>query len=1197
MKRMTNQSTLRCCQDVWRPRAALLALAFCTVFVGVGAASAWARRPAQEAATAAAAAAQEPQQTAQLASILAEFNHGCGYMEMFEYAKAALAFNQVVEAAPDWTAARFNQGLAYLNMAGENKEAKRLGSTKEMIETAIATFQDVLQRDPQHWSTLYCLGVVYAYQGDDEQSLAFFEKVYRHDPDDLFVAYNYAKALKNLDRSQDAMPVLERIVERDRGFVSAVSLLSQVYMRSRRTADAKALSERHRALIKDELSVGSFAVSEKYGMSGKYYLVIGADGLPLPPRRPAPRARVVFLPEPQPLGDASQAWDWSGGHIRLPGVAVADVDQDDDLDLLLTGQGPRGAARVWTNDGQGKFMPGAIVADQVACPSFGDIDNDGDVDLWLGRAGNDQLFLNDGRGQFSPSLASGIAGPDVLTALTQLADLDSDGDLDLLAFRAGGGDVPPAPASAPPAPSSIWFNNADGTFADRAAALSLQCADTRIASVTYDDFDNDFDLDLIVFPAGAAPVAWVNLRVGDFRWLTGADTGLQVPVATSATTGDPDQDGDRDLLVFTPDGVRLFLNTGRFAFEESTEFAAAFGRLCGTGGQFADLDNDGDLDIVIADATRADGSRGPALLLNTSPEFGFVNVLDLDPGNLFDALRTDGDASCVAADFTGDGRCDVLLAPVGQPPLLIENGTAGGHWIQLDLAGARPQDPVARCSQSAIGARVEVRTGTHFQQYVLGGSAGPVASQPLRIHAGLGPHAKIDWLRIVWPDAVLQGEVEMAADRLVNMEELSRKESSCPYLFVWNGARFAFVSDFGGVGGLGYYLGHGRYAPPDPTEYLPLPELKPLEGHYVLQALTPLEEITYFDEAKLVAVDHPQGTQVYPHEMAAISAAPPDFELFCVRDVLQPVRAVDDRGEDVTQALRTVDRCYAGATQPDRRFLGLAEPHYVELDFGNQLARIDMAARMILFLQGWVEYAYSSTNYAASQAGKRAEAPTIEVWRDEGWVTLGREVGYPAGISHMMTIDLTGKLSPTDQRIRVSSNMELYWDQVFLAPHVGGAELRIQEVAAREADLHFRGYPREYSPDGRRPNLSDYENLDRNVGWKLMSGDYTRFGDVRPLLEQADDCFVITSHGEEITLRFAVDDFAPVPPGYVRSLLLKTDSYCKDMDLYTAFPDTVEPLPFHGMSGYPYESHERYPDTEATRRYRETYNTRRIEGR
>ena len=324
------------------------------------------------------------------------------------------------------------------------------------------------------------------------------------------------------------------------------------------------------------------------------------------------------------------------------------------------------------------------------------------------------------------------------------------------------------------------------------------------------------------------------------------------------------------------------------------------------------MDNDGDLDLVLADATRRDGSRGPALLINGWPQHGFADAAEADPGNLLSAIRTDGDASCVVADFTGDGRCDILLAPAGQSPQLIENATPGGHWIQLDLAGKRPQDSKARSNNSAVGARVEVKTGAVFQQFVVGGSSGPVAMAPLRIHAGLGDSATVDWLRIIWPDAVLQAEVEMAANCATVVEEVPRKASSCPYLFAWNGEQFEFVADFGGVGGLGYLVSPGNYAPPDPTEYLPLPNLAPRDGEYVLQSLTPLEEVTYFDEAKLVAVDHPEGTEVQPYEMMAIGVPPPAFEVFCFDRPIEPVRAVDQHGRDVTDWVRTVDRRYAG---------------------------------------------------------------------------------------------------------------------------------------------------------------------------------------------------------------------------------------------------------------------------------------------
>jgi hypothetical protein len=384
------------------------------------------------------------------------------------------------------------------------------------------------------------------------------------------------------------------------------------------------------------------------------------------------------------------------------------------------------------------------------------------------------------------------------------------------------------------------------------------------------------------------------------------------------------------------------------------------------------------------------------------------------------------------------------------------------------------------------------------------------------------------------------------------------------------------------------------YSKPDPTEYLPVPNLKPLEGEYVLQILEPIEEDVYVDEVKLIAVDHPVGTEVWPNEMMAVNAPPPSFELFSFKETIEPIRAIDHRGVDVTEALSKIDRNYAGATNPDRRFTGFAEEHFVELDFGQRLKTVLPDSRLVLFLYGWVEYPYSSTNFAASQAKLRLQAPSIYAFRNGVWIEIFNEVGYPGGIQHMMTLDLTGKVLPGDQRIRISSNMELYWDRIFIAPVIDSMQCHIQEVSVRSADLHFLGFPREYSPDGRLPRLYDYDSVDRAIAWKNMAGNYTRYGEVGELLESADDCYVIMGRGDELTVRFAAEAFGRVPQGCRRSFILKTDSFCKDMDLYSAYPDTVEPLPFHSMSGYPYRPDERYPDDEKQREYRRRFNTRRI---
>jgi len=1124
-----------------------------------------------------------------LVEALATFNRGAALLEQYRYNEAAQAFEKVLKAAPDWQAARFNLGLAYLNIEGQDRKTDRFNA-------ACQAFDAVLKADPQQLHARFCRGLCYQHAGDNAQALECFQAVYQRDKADPCVAYKCGEALLALGRNADAVKMLEKALEIDPGFVSAAYRLALQYQRSEQTEKADALFQRFQELNAIELTGGSASVQKVYGMCGKYYLALGADNLPLPPVETGPAARVLFSPQIVRLPQPASTWDWSGGTVGLPGIAVGDLTGSGHLDLVLSGIGGEGSTSVWINDGGGRFTARPPLATQGVSPCLGDVDNAGHLDLWLGTASGGVLFQNDGKGNFSRRSAAGLPAAAAFTALARLRDIDCDGDLDLLAFRLQKGSVPAA-GNALAAKCSVYRNNRDGSFTDVAAQLGLELPDTPLAAVVSEDFDNDGDLDLVLFPAnGKKPIAWVNDRAGKYHLLDAAATGLDVRDVISATAGDYNKDGKRDLLVFAKDGLHLFINHGAFRFEEHKDFRNRFGALGGSGGQFADMQNSGNLDILIADAHRRDGSRGPVLLLNDWPRDRFLDAAELDPGLLLAAIQTKGDASCVAADFCGKGRCDILLAPAGDAPLLIQNVTSGRHWIELDLVGARKQDNKARSDGSAIGARVEIRTGRVYQQYVVGGSSGPVAMSPLRIHAGLGENDKVEWLRIRWPDGVLQAEIDVAADRVVRIEELPRKVSSCPTLFAWDGDYFRFVSDFGGKGGLGYLLAPGQYAPPDPREYIRLPHLEPVRGDYVLQVTEPLEEVVYFDEAKLIAVDHPAGTEVFPNEMMPVNAPPPVFEAFVVEKPIEPVRAVDHRGVDVTDELRRIDRRYAGATELDQRFTGFAKDHFVDLDFGDRFQGVGPNDRLVLFLHGWVEYGYSATGFAAAQAGVRLKAPSISALRDGKWVELFHEAGYPAGLNHTMTLDVTGKVLPSDRRLRVSSNMELYWDRIFLAVVLDKKAATLKEAAVRSADLHFLGYPREYSPDGRQPNLYDYDNLDHGVAWKAMAGSYTRFGEVGELLAEADDRYVIMGPGEEVTLRFPAAAFGPVPPGKTRTFILKTDSYCKDMDPHTAYPATVGPLPFHAMSGYPYRSDEHYPDNEKTRAYQLKFNTRPVRG-
>ncbi|GAB4138900.1 MAG: hypothetical protein Kow0040_26580 [Thermogutta sp.] len=1114
---------------------------------------------------------------------LAVFNRGCALLEKYEYSAAAEAFRQVLEAQPNWFAAKYNLALAYLNMQEESGGADALNRARDLLQQLVAEKPDSLYA----W---YALGLYYEHVGEHEKALECFARVHQHDPRDAHAAFKTAEALIVLGRHDEAISLLEQATAEDPGFVSAVYRLAMLYQRSGQRDKAAPLFERFRALNNAELAGGSFTVRKIYGSAGKYYLALGPDALPLPETEERPVQPFVFSPEVADLSVEIRAWDWENVRVRTGGAAVGDWDGDGHLDWIFYGVGENAGAQIVRNDGTGGFQAGAILSDHVVSVAVGDVDNDGDLDLWLGRAGKDELWENDGGGQFTRVEALASDMPEgTFTAAARMIDVDCDGDLDLLACC--------LPTAADRGGARLWINNRDGTYREAAEELGLNAGGKPLANFVWADLDGDRDPDALLFPSQGSPLLWVNDRVGKYRLLDAERTGLRVTDCVAATSGDFDNDGRPDLLVMTGAENRLFRNKGELRFEEVAEFPAVPGARGGTSGQFADFDNDGDLDVVIGDALRSDGRRGPVALINDLPHGRWLNCEKADGAFLFAALSFTGNAPCLAADPDADGKLDVLVLPTGGAPKLMSNVTQGGHWVQFDLAGTRYRDQKSRSNESAIGARVEIKSGTITAQQVVGTFNGPTTAGPLRLHFGLGENTEVQWLRITWPDGVLQAEVGLQADQVHKVAEIPRKTSSCPHLFAWDGEKFAFVSDFGGMGGLGYLVSPGVYAAPDPTEIVPIPVLREKDGRYHVRIVEPLEEVVYLDEVKLLAVDHPADATVLPHEMMAVNLPPPPFEVFAIReqDRLDPIAARDHQGKDVLAALTEVDRVYAGTTRVDPRFCGVAMPHWIELDFGPALQdRIAGQRRLILAANGWVEYGYSQTNFAAAQAGVRLEAPSIDVFRDGRWVELLREAAYPAGINHWMTVELTHLLRPGDSRLRIRSNLELFWDRLFLAAVEDVAPSRIHEIPASRAELRYLGFPREYSPDGKGPNLLDYANIDYTLSWKSPAGLFTRFGDVRELIDAPDDAFVIFGPGEEVAMEFQTDELPDPPPGYVRSWMLNTDSYCKDMDLYTAAGETLAPLPFHGMSRYPYPPEERYPDTPATRRAREIFNTRQV---
>jgi hypothetical protein len=308
-----------------------------------------------------------------------------------------------------------------------------------------------------------------------------------------------------------------------------------------------------------------------------------------------------------------------------------------------------------------------------------------------------------------------------------------------------------------------------------------------------------------------------------------------------------------------------------------------------------------------------------------------------------------------------------------------------------------------------------------------------------------------------------------------------------------------------------------------------------------------------------------------------------------------PVKAISPSGQDCTTNLLHVDRVYAYDPPLDRRYVGFCRPHALELDFGDRLAGLRLQDKVFLFLHGSIEYPYSQTVYAASQSRIGWEPIRIDRLGPDGqWETIVPDGGAPGGTDRMMTIDLSGKVDGATRKLRLTTNLELYYDQVFVGRHVGLAQVRIQTVPLAAADLRWAGFAREYSPDGRLPLVYDYERMDASAPFETLRGAYTRYGQVKELLGAFDDKYVLVGPGDELALRFDATGVAATPTGMTRSFVLVSHAWCKDMDLYTAAARTLEPLPFRQMSQYPYPPAEHYPSSEEYQRFLRAYNTRLI---
>lgn len=1133
-------------------------------------------------------------------------NVGVALLEQLHYAEAAAAFQDALKLDASLALARLNLSLALLY------EQDFAAADREAAEAA-----RLLPSAPQ---PPYVLGLIARAQSRNDVARGYFERVRQLDPRDVGASVNVAQIALEDRRYEDAIAALRPVVAVEPYHVTASYVLGLALTRAGQIEDGQPLLERAQSLRRTGYAV-TFGTG--YLEQGRYAEAIASTGAE-PDLVDAEPARAQLSPvaiapgaagtSPAPATESpfgrrfsAASLDQSGARALATGMGggltLFDVDGDGDLDLFVAGEA---GERLLRNEGTGwsditagsgleKPPLGSVALGAVSA----DVDNDGAADLFIMRYGASGLYRNDGRGRFTDvSRTARLPRYPHLPGAAAFADIDHDGDVDLVvagladieATRRTAGEGAVFPNDFAPAPLQLLRNNRDGTFTDSTREAKLDGRGHAVAIVPT-DIDNRRDIDLLIVNADAAPVLLANQRDGTFKD-TANDVGLGVVATrgwfTAAAAGDVNNDDWPDVFFGTTEAGVMAISDGRGRFTVGPGPAGSGSALAA---QLLDYDADGLLDLVSwsAEGLRVGRNLGREWR-DVSDQAVNVGTASGDTGGI--VRRPVSPRALAAADVDRDGDTDLIVRRGGELTIWRNGGDARHKTLAIDLRGLVS-------NRLGIGAKVQARAGSLSARVEV--SAASPAVAPADVIFGLGVRPGADVVRVLWPSGILQAEAAAGAATAggaallpspFRVEELDRKPSSCPFLFTWNGERFEFVTDFLGGGEMGGWQAPGVFNRPDPVEYVRIrgDQLKVRDGRFELRVTNELEEALFLDHLQLLAVGHPADVQIFPNEGLTDPAKP--FAIHAVRDVRAPARVVDDRGRDVGERVARLDRTYPDdfSLTPIR---GYAASHALTIDVGP--TGPDVRGGTMLLLTGWTDYAFSSDNVAAQQAGLPFQVPTLDVRTPSGrWRPLDVPVGFPAGRPQTIAVDLSRALRAGEHEVRLTTTMRIYWDHILVGVPVPSADLRVETMTPRTAVLGERGFSAEVRPDGHNPPVYDYDRVTRESPWKAFAGAFTRTGDVRPLLDHADDQFVIARAGDELALAFDASALAPLPAGWTRTFLLRGDGFSKEMDINSATPHTVEPLPFHGMSAYPYPASERYPETPEHDRYREHYNTRRV---
>lgn len=802
--------------------------------------------------------------------------------------------------------------------------------------------------------------------------------------------------------------------------------------------------------------------------------------------------------------------------------------------IFLNGEGE--STTVWANAGFVYIENGAKLSLPGSRGSFlsknsilgADLNYDFKTDLIFATPNGIRIYQQESPQQFSNITGQTKLPASVINGSWRGAwaiDIDVDGDLDIVLAAEQGVPV-------------VIRNNGDGTF----SPIHPFKAVDGLVSLASADMDGDGVPDVAMVDRNGKLSVFRNDRLGTYRQLDIPSQLKDRNLAVAA--GDINGDGVIDFVVLQNDftisrfsGWNESSNT--WDFREITRGSSSSGSsglidLTFADLALADLDNNGSLDIIAGNEIFLGDGKGFQLLPDRLPS-----------------------RSLVLVDLNKDGRLDgVGLAENREAVQLTNVGSKKYKWQVIRTKAATVMGD-QRMNPFGIGGEIEIRSGLLTQKQMI---------QSPALHFGLGDQTEVEFARIVWPNGLIQAEFALKADQSVMAQQ--RLKGSCPFLFTWDGQKMRFLKDVAPMSApIGAHVDAESLESIHQTQQwfkIGGDQLVPRDGYYDLRLTNEYWETHYTNHYSLLVVDHPQNSYIYVDERVANPPAPLKF--YVTEKPQSFARAIDDGGIDVSTTVQSLDENYL-STFGVGQYQGLTRDHWVELELPDDAPR---SGPLYLIADGFVHPWDDTITIARSQG--RSPQPkdlSLEVLNREGrWVTAQDHLGIPAGRLKTIVLDISHVFQTgAPRKLRLRTNMEVYWDKLAWAPGLSDSLVKTRPLNLSTAELHYRGFSLLTNNGRPSPELAHYDVIAQTgQQWRNLEGYYTRYGDVRELLEKTDDRIMIANSGDELRMRFSA--IPPPQAGLARDFIFIGDGWIKEGDYNFQFSKTVLPHPYRGMRNY-----------------------------